>query len=166
MDACVGCMQAEACLKVPGDISGAVQLAEDVYGPFTGHCVCLFELLRKGLRRCPIGRTRLCCYMQADACLSVPGEASGAVQLAEDVYGPFTGQVTAVARHAFRRAVMEADPRLVEAMFLCEVTTASEALSGSMVRVLIDTMLIGYMCIYIYIWVYVICICIYVCVYT
>jgi ribosome assembly protein 1 len=43
------------------------------------------------------------------------------LQLAEDVYGPFSGQVTSVARQAVRRAVMEGDPRLVEAMFLCEV---------------------------------------------
>ena len=39
-------------------------------------------------------------------------------------------QVTAVARQAFRRAVLEASPRLVEAMFLCEVSAASEVLSG------------------------------------
>ncbi|KAK9824164.1 hypothetical protein WJX72_008216 [[Myrmecia] bisecta] len=55
---------------------------------------------------------------------------TGSVSLAEDVYGPFSGQVTSAARQAFRRAVAEADPRLVEAMFLCEVSTASEALSG------------------------------------
>ena len=39
-------------------------------------------------------------------------------------------QVTAVARQAFRRAVMEAEPRLVEAMFLCEVAASSDVLSG------------------------------------
>lgn len=41
-------------------------------------------------------------------------------------------QVTAVARQAFRRAVLEASPRLVEAMFLCEVSAASEVLSGAL----------------------------------
>jgi len=35
-----------------------------------------------------------------------------------------------VARQAFRRAVIEAEPRLVEAMFLCEVAAASDVLSG------------------------------------
>ena len=40
-------------------------------------------------------------------------------------------QVTAVARQAFRRAVREADARLVEAMFLCEVSASSEVLSGA-----------------------------------
>ena len=39
-------------------------------------------------------------------------------------------QVTSTARQAFRRAVLEGGPRLVEAMFLCQVSTASEALSG------------------------------------
>jgi len=39
-------------------------------------------------------------------------------------------QVTALARQAFRRAVTEAGARLVEAMFLCEVTSSSEVLSG------------------------------------
>ena len=42
-------------------------------------------------------------------------------------------QVTAVARQALRRAVIEADPRLVEAMFLCEVAAASDVLSGATV---------------------------------
>ncbi|KAK9818827.1 hypothetical protein WJX74_007698 [Apatococcus lobatus] len=58
------------------------------------------------------------------------GGAASTQQLAEDVYGPFSGQVTSAARQAFRRALLEANPRLVEAMFLCEVATASEALSG------------------------------------
>jgi len=56
--------------------------------------------------------------------------ASACSRLAEDVYGPMSGQVTSVARQAFRRAVLEGDPRLVEAMFLCEVSTTAEALSG------------------------------------
>lgn len=34
------------------------------------------------------------------------------------------------AAAAFRRAVLEADPRLVEAAYLCEVQTSAEALSG------------------------------------
>ena len=38
--------------------------------------------------------------------------------------------MTSTARQAFRRAVLEGGPRLVEAMFLCQVSTASEALSG------------------------------------
>ena len=47
------------------------------------------------------------------------------------ITNPSTGlQVTAVARQAFRRAVIEAEPRLVEAMFLCEVAAASDVLSG------------------------------------
>lgn len=60
------------------------------------------------------------------------GESSAAAssQLAEEVYGPMSGQVTSVAKQIFRRALLEADPRLVEAMFLCEISTASEALSG------------------------------------
>ena len=39
--------------------------------------------------------------------------------------------MTSTARQAFRRAVLEGGPRLVEAMFLCQVSTASEALSGA-----------------------------------
>ena len=41
-------------------------------------------------------------------------------------------QVTSTARQAFRKAVLEGGPRLVEAMFLCQVSTASEALSGEL----------------------------------
>ena len=57
-------------------------------------------------------------------------EASASARLAEDVFGPMSGQVTSIARQAFRRALLEADPRLVEAMFLCEVSSTAEALSG------------------------------------
>ncbi|PRW32859.1 ribosomal S5 Elongation factor G III V family [Chlorella sorokiniana] len=57
-------------------------------------------------------------------------EAAAQLHLAEDVYGPFSGQVTSAARQALRRAVLEADPRLVEALFLCEVATSSEGLSA------------------------------------
>ncbi|KAA6422007.1 MAG: Ribosomal S5 Elongation factor G III V family [Trebouxia sp. A1-2] len=69
---------------------------------------------------------------EVEARLNVPeGEDNpGNVNLAEEVYGPFSGQVTSTARQAFRRAVLEGGPRLVEAMFLCQVSTASEALSG------------------------------------
>ena len=53
------------------------------------------------------------------------------ISLAEDVYGPFFGQVTSAARQAMRRAVLEAHVRLVEAMFLCEVSSTAEVLSGA-----------------------------------
>ena len=53
------------------------------------------------------------------------------IGLAEDVYGPFSGQVTSAARQAMRRAVLEAHVRLVEAMFLCEVSSTAEVLSGA-----------------------------------
>jgi hypothetical protein len=59
--------------------------------------------------------------------LNVP---SGGASLAEDVYGPFSGQVTSAVRQAMRRAVLEANPRLVEAMFLCEMSSTAESLSG------------------------------------
>lgn len=68
-----------------------------------------------------------------EARLQTMEEESGAAAsswLAEDVYGPMSGQVTSVACQVFRRALLEADPRLVEAMFLCEVSTTAEALSG------------------------------------
>ena len=71
----------------------------------------------------------LLCDAQVAARLNLPGGA-GEPNLAEDVYGPFSGQVTSAVRQAIRRAVTEAHPRLVEAMFLCEVSSAAEALSG------------------------------------
>lgn len=50
--------------------------------------------------------------------------------LGEEQYGPFSGQVLAASRLACSKAMMAAGPRLVEAMFLCEVATSSEALGG------------------------------------
>ena len=60
------------------------------------------------------------------------GDAAAALVslVREDVYGPFSGQVTSTVRHALRRAVTEAGPRLVEAAFLCEISTSAEALSA------------------------------------
>lgn len=52
------------------------------------------------------------------------------LQLLEDVYGPFSGQITSAVRQAVRRSVFEAGPRLAEAAFLCEITTSSEGLSA------------------------------------
>lgn len=52
------------------------------------------------------------------------------LQLLEDVYGPFSGQITSTARQAVRRSVLETGPRLAEAAFLCEITTSSEGLSA------------------------------------
>ena len=40
-------------------------------------------------------------------------------------------QVTSAMRQAVRRAVSAAGPRLVEAMLLCEVAAAAEALAGA-----------------------------------
>ncbi|GIL84225.1 hypothetical protein Vretifemale_12915, partial [Volvox reticuliferus] len=55
---------------------------------------------------------------------------SGRLELQEDVYGPFSGQVMTAVAVACRRAVLEADARLVEAQYLCQLTASAEALSG------------------------------------
>ena len=51
-------------------------------------------------------------------------------ELQEEVYGPFSGQVMTAVSSACKRAVMEAEPRIVEAMYLAEVQSGAEALSG------------------------------------
>jgi ribosome assembly protein 1 len=50
-----------------------------------------------------------------------PAPVPAAFDLQEDVYGPFSGQVMTAVAGACRLAVMEAEPRLVEALFLCQV---------------------------------------------
>ncbi|XP_050206413.1 uncharacterized protein LOC126656019 [Mercurialis annua] len=50
-------------------------------------------------------------------------------------YGMFTGQVMATVRDACRAAVLQNQPRLVEAMYFCELNTTTEHL-GSMYAVL------------------------------
>ncbi|KAL6770647.1 EFG13 [Auxenochlorella protothecoides x Auxenochlorella symbiontica] len=57
-------------------------------------------------------------------------EASPAPRTGEDVYGPLSGQVAAAVRAAARRALAASAPRLVEAMYLCEIATSSEGLSA------------------------------------
>lgn len=48
----------------------------------------------------------------------------------EDIFGPFSGQVSATVRQAIRKAVLDNGPRIVEAYFLCEISTSSEGLSA------------------------------------
>ena len=48
----------------------------------------------------------------------------------EDVFGPFNGQVSATVRQAIGKAILENGPRIVEAYFLCEISTSSEGLSA------------------------------------
>lgn len=48
----------------------------------------------------------------------------------EDVFGPFSGQVSAAVKQGIRRAILENQPRIVEAHFLCEISTSSEGLSA------------------------------------
>ena len=43
-----------------------------------------------------------------------------------------------MVRQAIRRAVLEAGPCLVEAMSLCQIATASEALAGTALAVIDD----------------------------
>ncbi|CAD7704026.1 unnamed protein product [Ostreobium quekettii] len=57
-------------------------------------------------------------------------EGPGELDVGEEVYGPLSGQVINIVNMACRRAVVEAGPRLVEAMYLCEVqVTGSEPLA-------------------------------------
>lgn len=48
----------------------------------------------------------------------------------DDVFGPFNGQVSATVRHSIGKAILENGPRIVEAYFLCEISTSSEGLSA------------------------------------
>jgi hypothetical protein len=50
-------------------------------------------------------------------------------------HGPFSGQVITTVREACRKAVLAANPRLAEAMYLCEVSTTAEALGQVRKRV-------------------------------
>ncbi|KAK3274018.1 hypothetical protein CYMTET_17780 [Cymbomonas tetramitiformis] len=43
----------------------------------------------------------------------------------------FSGQIITAAREAFRRSVLDAGPRLVQAMYLCEATTTQETLGAT-----------------------------------
>eukprot|EP00897_Mesotaenium_endlicherianum_P004474 jgi/Mesen1/4054/ME000213S03084 len=54
--------------------------------------------------------------------------ASGGGGGGADLYGPFSGQVITAVREACRSAVMAHSPRLVEAMYFCEVSTTADAL--------------------------------------
>ncbi|KAG2498450.1 hypothetical protein HYH03_003706 [Edaphochlamys debaryana] len=66
----------------------------------------------------------------ADGAAAGPHGWMGRLELQEDVYGPFSGQVMTAVALACRRAVLEADARLVEAQYLCQLTASAEALSG------------------------------------
>ncbi|KAI3880105.1 hypothetical protein MKX03_003926 [Papaver bracteatum] len=61
-------------------------------------------------------------------------ESDVSTQLA-DQYGIFTGQIMTVVKEACRTAVLQKQPRIVEAMYFCELNTPTEQL-GSMYGVL------------------------------
>ena len=56
---------------------------------------------------------------------------TAAVGASEESHGPFSGQILACVKDACRKAVMENAPRLVQAVFKCEVLTTAEGLSGT-----------------------------------
>jgi ribosome assembly protein 1 len=53
-------------------------------------------------------------------------------------HGPFSGQVITTVREACRKAVLAANARLAEAMYLCEVSTTAEALGQVRMRVRLE----------------------------
>lgn len=66
----------------------------------------------------------------------VAGAVKDAVAMAvTDQYGPFSGQVMTAVKEACRAAMLAKSPRLVEAMYFCEVSTPTEFL-GQMYGVL------------------------------
>lgn len=110
------------------EAAAQLHLAEDVYGPFSGqvqyeHAIrpeqqqepsptCLSHRLQPAQQACH----SLCvlCILGRPAALRLLATQGSVFRT------PFC-QVTSAARQALRRAVLEADPRLVEALFLCEV---------------------------------------------
>ncbi|KAI5065068.1 hypothetical protein GOP47_0019763 [Adiantum capillus-veneris] len=60
---------------------------------------------------------------------------NGASTAVVDQYGPFSGQVMTTVKEACRAAMLAKSPRLVEAMYFCEVSTPTEFL-GQMYGVL------------------------------
>eukprot|EP00250_Pteridium_aquilinum_P016025 c22901_g1_i1 orf=246-3464(+) len=60
---------------------------------------------------------------------------TGVATAVTDTYGPFSGQVMTTVKEACRAAILAKSPRLVEAMYFCEVSTPTEFL-GQMYGVL------------------------------
>ncbi len=50
------------------------------------------------------------------------------VKLEYDTYGPFSGQVMSTVRGLCRKAFMNADPRLVEGLYMCTMQVSSSTL--------------------------------------
>lgn len=61
---------------------------------------------------------------------SISKDGSPQIMTQEDVFGPFNGQVSATLKQGIRRAILENNPRIVEAHFLCEISTSSEGLAA------------------------------------
>jgi ribosome assembly protein 1 len=41
--------------------------------------------------------------------------------ISQDTYGPFTGQIISCVKNLCRRAFLNADPRIVEGFYLCDL---------------------------------------------
>ncbi|WPT16578.1 Elongation factor-like GTPase 1 [Picochlorum sp. SENEW3] len=68
--------------------------------------------------------------IQVKLCFSQSSTGTATLPLQEDVFGPFNGQVSAVVKQGIRRCMLENSPRIVEAHFLCEISTSSEGLAA------------------------------------
>jgi ribosome assembly protein 1 len=68
--------------------------------------------------------------IQVKLCFSQSSTGTATLPLQEDVFGPFNGQVSAVVKQGIRRCILENSPRIVEAHFLCEISTSSEGLAA------------------------------------
>lgn len=68
--------------------------------------------------------------IQAKLCFSENSDGTATLPLQEDVFGPFNGQVSAIVKQGIRRCILENNPRIVEAHFLCEISTSSEGLAA------------------------------------
>eukprot|EP00889_Picochlorum_renovo_P003130 jgi/Picre1/30160/NNA_005529.t1 len=68
--------------------------------------------------------------ISAKLCFSQSSTGTATLPLQEDVFGPFNGQVSAVVKQGIRRCILENSPRIVEAHFLCEISTSSEGLAA------------------------------------
>lgn len=53
-------------------------------------------------------------------------EAPDQQQPSEDTYGPFVGQVISIVKDLCKRALLNAEPRLMEGVYLCNMITTPE----------------------------------------
>lgn len=117
-------------LKADGDDAQLIQATVSAIHSVVSGISAGFQMASLSGPLCDEPLRGLLVEVEAKLLFSVSKNGERQILTQEDVFGPFNGQVSATVRQGIRKAIVENKPRIVEAHFLCEISTSSEGLAA------------------------------------